>query len=122
MYKEFKHFKFQKPLYHKFINVLERFEFKNPKEPFIKLMPSIRYFRYGPEDLQRKLAAPDKALISLSLRCGLVLSLQVYVLPEGFQELAHSSYGVLSTISRRLDKSSRGRIGLARQNAENVYK
>ena len=62
VYKEFKCFKFQEPLYHKFISILERFEFRNPKEPFIKLMPRSSYFRYGSEDLQRRLAAPDREL------------------------------------------------------------
>ena len=48
--------------------------------------------------------ASQRALINLNLRCGLVRLLQVYVLPEGPQELVHGSYGVLSTISGRLEK------------------
>jgi len=103
VYKEFKCFKFQKPLYYKFISVLERVEFRNPKEPFIKLMPRSSYSRYG-SDLQRKLAAPQRALVNLNLRCGLVRLLQVYVLPKGPQELVHGGYGVLSTIYGRLEK------------------
>ena len=103
VYKEFKCFKFQEPLYHKFISVLERFEFRNPKEPFIKLMPRSSYFRYG-SDLQRRLTAPHRALINLNLKCELVRLLQAYVLPEDPQELVHGSYSVLSTISGRLEK------------------
>lgn len=61
-YKEFKCFKLQEPLYYKFISVLERFEFKIPKEPFIKLMPRSSYSRYGSENLQRRLAALDREL------------------------------------------------------------